>query len=189
VIHPLDTWFKLEVLPHEEALMRYLRRCWPNRDDIHDLRQETYVRIYESAQSSIPVSARPFIFAIAKNLMADRIRKQRIVAIDSVGDLETLDVLVDELTPERRTSAHEELRQLAHAVDELPAKCRAVLWMRRIDALSQKEVAARLGVSERTVEKHVMTGIKRLTDAVFGARKSRTPTESEGSVHGKQHRD
>lgn len=189
---PLDTWFKREVVIHEAALTRYLRRCWPNLDDIHDLRQETYARVYESAQSAIPLSARPFIFAIAKNLMADRIRRQRIVPIDTVGDLDALNVLVDDLDPEERTSAHQELRQLARAIDDLPEKCRTVLWMRRIDDLPQKEVAARLGLSEKTVEKHVMQGIKKLTDAVFGGASGRKPNASDqdrGGKHGKQQAD
>lgn len=188
----LDTWFKREVVIHEEALTRYLRRCWPHPDDIHDLRQETYIRVYESARKTIPDSARPFIFAIAKNLMADRIRKRRIVPIDTVGDFDSLNVLIDELTPEQRASAHQELRQLARALDDLPEKCRTVLWMRRIDDLPQKEVAARLGLSEKTVEKHVMKGIKRLTDAVFGGASARKPHFSEQEQrdqHGKQQTD
>lgn len=165
----LDTWFKHEVVIHDAALTRYLRRHWPNLDDVHDLRQETYVRIYESAQVRIPPAPRPFIFKIARRLMIDRFRKQRIVAIDSMGDLDALNVLVvDEISPERDVAAHQELRQLAEALDNLPPKCREVVWMRRIDDLSQKEVAARLGLSEKTVEKHVMKGMKRLIDAVFG---------------------
>src|SRR4030095_3132304 len=74
----------------------------------------------------------------------------------------------DELSPERETTAHQELRQLAEALDGLPPKCRQVVWMCRIDNLTRKEVADRLGVSEKTVEKHLMKGMKRLIDAVFG---------------------
>lgn len=186
----LDTWFKREVVVHEEALTRYLRRSWSNPDDIVDLRQETYVRVYESARKHIPASARPFMFAIARHLMTDRIRKRRIVAIDSVGDLDALNVLVDDISPEQRTAAHQELRQLAQALDSLPAKCREVVWMRRVDELSQREVAARLGLSEKTVEKHIMKGMKRLTDAVFGvmgiAATLPAASADDGVEHGKQ---
>jgi len=164
----LDTWFKREVVVHDEALTRYLRRHWPHPDDIHDLRQEAYVRIYESARTHIPMAARPFIFKIAQRLIADRIRRKRIVAIDSMGDLDASSVVVDEISPEREAAAHQELRHLAEALDGLPPKCREVVWMCRIDDLSRKEAAARLGVSEKTVEKHLMKGMKRLIDAVFG---------------------
>lgn len=188
----LDSWFKREVMIHDEALTRYLRRSWPHPEDIHDLRQETYVRLFESAQHHIPDIVRPFIFAIARRLMTDRIRRQRTVAIDSTGDIEALNVLVDDLSPERDTAAHQELRRLAEALDSLPVKCREVVWMRRIDDLSQKEVASRLGLSEKTVEGHITKGMKRLTDAILGEIDSldEPPMKrEEGREHGKQHRD
>jgi len=188
----LDRWFKREVMIHDEALTRYLRRSWPHPEDIPDLRQEAYIRLLESAHNHIPDVVRPFLFAIARRLMADRIRKQRIVAIDSTGDLDALNVLVDNLSPERDTAGHQELRRLAEALDSLPAKCREVLWLRRIDNLSQKEVAARLGLSEKTVEGHVTKGMRRLTDSILGEVEStdqQATTHEEGRGHGKQHRD
>src|SRR5579862_6707101 len=123
----LDAWFKREVLTHEAALIRYLYRFWPNRDDINDLCQESYIRVYEAAAKDPPKAPKSFLFATARHLMTDRIRRQRIVAIDCVGDLDALNFLTKELTPEDRTSAHQELRRLAEAIDSLPAKCREVV--------------------------------------------------------------
>jgi RNA polymerase sigma-70 factor (ECF subfamily) len=163
----LDTWFKREILAHEEALVRYLARKWPKRNEIYDLRQDVYVRVYEAAGKSRPVAPKSFLFTTARNLMVDRVRRQRIVSIDAVGDLDTLDVLVEENSPERRTSAHQDLRRLAQALDELPPRCRETVWLRRVDELSQKEVAQKLGVTQKTVEKHVMKGMKLLARAIF----------------------
>ena len=50
----LERWFATEILPHEAALMRYLRRAWSRAADIPDLRQEAYARVYESAAKSLP---------------------------------------------------------------------------------------------------------------------------------------
>jgi len=75
--------------------------------------------------------------------------------------------LVDELSPESRASAFEDLRRLADAFDQLPPKCRETVWMRRVDDLPQKEVAARLSISQKTVEKHVMKGMRLLAAAMF----------------------
>ena len=36
----LDRWFTAHILVHEDALVRFLRRGWPQREDIVDLRQE-----------------------------------------------------------------------------------------------------------------------------------------------------
>src|SRR3546814_6275740 len=58
----LDDWFAREILVHEGALESFLRRAWPNRDEIHDLRQEAYVRVYEAAARSRPTTPRAFLF-------------------------------------------------------------------------------------------------------------------------------
>ena len=163
---PLDAWFKREVLGHEAALVRFLLRMWPNRHEVPDLRQDTYVRVYEAAARSRPQSPKSFLFATARNLMADHIRRRRIVAIDAVGDMDALNVLIDTISAEHRASAQQELRRLAEAIDRLPPKCREAVWMRRVDDLPQKEVAARLGISQKTVEKHVMKAMKLLANAL-----------------------
>lgn len=170
----VDDWFKREIVVHEAALMRFLRRCWPHAQDLHDLRQETYIRVYEAAAGARPLQAKAFMFATAKHLIADRVRRQRVVTIDTVGDLETLDVIIDDISPERRIGARQELRVLAWAFDQLPARCRETVWLRRVDRLPQKQVAARLGVTEKTVEKHLMKGMRLLTEALFGGGSSET---------------
>ena len=51
---PLDSWFKREILMHEEILMRFLARVWRHRDEVADIRQEAYARVYEAAQQRLP---------------------------------------------------------------------------------------------------------------------------------------
>lgn len=164
----LDTWFKREILPHEASLLRYLMRTWPDRDDVRDLRQEAYVRVYEAAAKARPLAPKSFLFTTARHLMADRIRRRCVVSIETAGDFDVSNVLVDDISPERRTGAGQELKRLARAFERLPPKCREVLWMRRVDELPQKEVASRLGISQKTVEKHVMNGMRLLADSLYG---------------------
>jgi RNA polymerase sigma-70 factor (ECF subfamily) len=160
----LDTWFKREVLEHEGILVRFIARVWPRRDEVADLRQEAYARVYEAARQSRPQNPKAFLFATVRHLMTDRIRRERIVSIRAGGESEDLNVLIEEITPERNVGAHQELARLAWAFDLLPARCREVLWLRRVKELSQKEVAERLGLAEKTVEKHLATALRKLAD-------------------------
>ncbi len=196
----IDAWFKREILVHEAALVRYLLRIWPNRNEIHDLRQDVFIRVYEAASKARPTSAKTFLFTTARNLMADRVRRSRIISIEGVADLDALNVLIDDVSPEQRVHAHQELRLLARAFARLPPRCREVIWLRRVDQLSQKEVAERLGLTESSIEKHVTKGTALLADAVFGkdtlcapersepqGQQEETPGDEHG--HGKQHRN
>jgi RNA polymerase sigma factor (sigma-70 family) len=182
---PLDTWFKREILSHEEILMRFISRVWPRRDEVADLRQEAYARVYEAARQARPQSPKAFLFATARHLMADRIRRERIVSIRAGGENDYLNVLVDEISPEQRVNAHQELARLAQAFDRLSAKCRDIVWLRRVKGLSQKEVAKRLGLAEKTIEKHLRTGVRQLAHHMreFAFISKALPNETDKTDH------
>lgn len=184
----LDTWFAAHILPCEAALTRYLHRAWPNASDVPDIRQDVYVRVYESAARHPPNQPRAFLFATARNLIADRLRRGRIVSIDYTEDFESSNVLVDELTPEQRLSARQELRRLIDAFNRLPDRCRDVVWFMRIEGLSQKEAAARLGIPEGTLESNLHRTVKALARAVFGNDNTSDAKEpAEGTIDETEH--
>ena len=164
----LKQWFIREIVAHEGALMRHLSRVWPDRSEIRDIRQEAYVRVYEAATRSRPLAPKSFLFATARNLMADRARRQRVVRIEAGAEWDALNLLVDEISPERRASARQELGRLAHAFDRLPRRCRDVMWLTKVESLSQREVATHLGINEKAVEKQVSRGMRLLTEALSG---------------------
>lgn len=180
----LESWFAREILRHEAALTRYLARAWSNPNDVPDLRQEVYIRVLEAAEKSLPAAPRYFLFTVAKNLLIDRARRHRIVPIDLFQDGESLDALVDEVSPERRTGGLQQLQCLLRAFESLPERCREVVWLRKIEDLSQKDIAARLGVGEGTVEAHLVRGMRLLTKCFYSADAERERAEGEGSGRG-----
>jgi RNA polymerase sigma-70 factor (ECF subfamily) len=126
--------------------------------------------------------------------MADRVRRGRVVSMETLGDFEELNVLVDEISPEQRLQARQELVQLARAFSALPPKCREVVWLRRVDELPQKEVARRMNITEKTVESHIVHGTRLLANMLFGKKKLCEPLETANtpdneSGHGQQHSD
>lgn len=158
----IDAWFKREILVHERLLMGFLRRVWPLQEEIADIRQEAYARVYEAATRSLPHSPKAFLFSIARYIMADRRRRERIVSIQSAGDYDFSNDIIEERSPDRSVGARQELVSLARAFDRLPAQSREVMWMRRVQELSQREVAHRLGITEKTVEHQVSKGSRLL---------------------------
>lgn len=181
----LDAWFVEEILVHEGALRHYLARHWPNAEERHDLRQEVYTRVYQSAASELPRHPKAFLLTTARHLVVDRARRGRVVSIEPMGDLEPLHVLVDEVSPERWCGGRQVLARLSDAFDRLPARCREVVWLRRVEELSQREVAERLGITEKTVEKHIAKGMRLLADRFLGSDDA-PRTRRDAGVH---HRD
>ena len=113
----LDEWFLTEVMPLEPALMRFLRRNWRNPSEIADLRQELYVRLYDSGRAGLPAQTKAFVFRAARNLLINRAVRGQVVSIELVADLEALNVAADTASPERNVEARDELRRLQAGLD------------------------------------------------------------------------
>src|SRR3546814_15024272 len=79
---------------------------------------------------------------------------------------------------QRIASSRDELRRVQAGLDTLPPRCRQVIELRKIQGLSQKETADRLGVSVKAIEQQTTRGMRTLVDFVLGgvARQSR-PTQ------------
>jgi len=158
----LEEWFVSEILTHECALTVYLNRAWRTRAEVSDLRQETYARVYASAARALPRSPKSFLFATARNLMTDKVRRAKVLSVDYGKDADLPSFPVDELTPERCLSSRDELRRLTRAFDRLPELTRTVIWMLRVEGYSQREAAQRLGIEEGALEGRMTRGLRRL---------------------------
>ncbi len=163
----LKAWFIREVLPLEAALMQFLRQNWRDKADIADLRQDVYLRVYEAARKQIPEAAKPFVLTTARNLLVDRVRRERVIPIETVADLEALGVASADVGADRTIIARDALAKLQAALDKLPPQCRQAILLRKVDGLSRGEIAERMGVTERTVNRHIAEGMRSLADLLY----------------------
>jgi RNA polymerase sigma-70 factor (ECF subfamily) len=164
----LEAWFVREVLPLEAQLVQFLRRSWRNASDIPDLLQEVYMRACEAAQKQVPVPAKPFVFAVARNLVIDHVRREHVVSIESVSDPDAVETATEDPGPDRSAIARDELRRLEDALDRLPPRAREAMVMKKVDGLSRKEIAQRMGVTEKTVKWHLNEAVRALADILYG---------------------
>lgn len=162
----LDHWFVQEILPLEPMLIGFLRHNCRETDDVVDLRQDVYVRVYEAAKAGLPDVPRAFVFAVARNLLIDRARHRQVAAIVALAPSGELPDHIDELNPERLAIGRQAAARLEQAFSKLPAKCREVVDLRKFAGLSQRDVAHRMGISEGTVEKHIAKGMRFLAAAL-----------------------
>jgi RNA polymerase sigma factor (sigma-70 family) len=164
----VEDWFAREVLPLEAALMQFLQHNWRNKSDIADLRQDVYVQVYEAAHREIPNQARAFVFQTARNLLINRLRREHVVPIEAVADVDALSIAMDDPGQERAVIARDELRRLQGAIDRLPPRCRDVVILGRIEGMSGREISTRLGITQQAASMHLINGIRALVNEVYG---------------------
>lgn len=163
----LQTWFCGQVLPLEPALTTFIRRNWRDLNDIIDIRQEIYERVLIGVQGGLPHHASGYVYTVARNHLANRARRAKIVSFDIVADLDS-DPAGQTFEPEPALFARDELRQALRGLDQLPPRCREVVQLRKIEGLSTREVAERMDIGIDTVEKQLTLGIRALTDFMLG---------------------
>jgi RNA polymerase sigma factor (sigma-70 family) len=161
-------WFLNQIFRHRAALHRYLQRFTSGAEDVEDLVQETYVRMYALPDYREIESPRALLFRIAHNMAVERARRQSTQATDSMGDLELLNVYSTEAPADEQIDARRRFESFCAAVDRLPPLCRRVFVLRKVYRLSHDEIAEVLGVSHSTIEKHVAKGLVRCRDYMRG---------------------
>ena len=156
-----ERWFKEEIRPHERELRAYLRGRFPSLPDVDDLVQETYARLVRARAAGHASLTRPYLFVVARNVALDLIRREKTIPFEPLGEIERLPV-VEEKPDAAETLSHEqELLLLDEAIRALPPRCREILTLRRIDGLSHRAIAERLGIAESTVNAQLMIGLMR----------------------------
>lgn len=177
-------WFLRTILPHEPALRGWLSRAAPVGVDPDDVIQESYTILAELETVDAIRHPRAYLFQVARSVIMRHVRRARIVPIHTVDDLERLEQPENAASPEQYAIDRDELRQLAHAIAAMPLKTREAFILRRVRDMPQREIAARMRISENTVETHISRGVLFLIDwfGRGGNRRSQTSRTLEAEI-------
>ena len=155
-----DLWFITEVQPHRPALRAWLLARFPTLSDIDDLVQESFTRVLRARETNPIRSTRALLFATARNLALDAVRRQRVVRFEPITDETDSSVLADNTDVVAIVGKQQELELLTQAIQSLPVRCRQILTLRTAYGFTPPQIAAKLGVSQSTVEKQMAHGIR-----------------------------
>ena len=156
-------------------LRAWLRSRFPLIEDVDDIVQESYARVLQARETVAIESPKAFLYATAQNLALSLLRQRKVRGYDRLAEIDLMDVL-DEGADIPQAVAHaQELELLTEAIQSLPTRCRQIITLRKIYGMSQKDVAARLGISEHTVEAQGTIGLRKVTE-FFERIQRRLPT-------------
>jgi RNA polymerase sigma-70 factor (ECF subfamily) len=141
-----------------QALHRYILRLVGSSETAKEIVQEAFLRTYRERDTV--TTLRAFLFSTARNLAANEYRHRRTVERGVVGDLDDSRIKLECESLETGLLRDERNRLIQEAIDRLPPQCRAAFTLRVFHECSYKEVADRLGISAKTVEKHIARGLR-----------------------------
>ena len=153
----------LRTLYHQEAprLLRFFRRRSVDKEDSPDLVQEAFLRFLRAGAQT---SDRPvaYLHRIARNLLFDRSRRQ--ARRRAVFDAKPLEKDAASVPPDQAYAieASQLMQSYQQAVNTLPPRTREVFLLHRVEELSYRQIAERLGIGLRTVEWHLAEALVRI---------------------------
>jgi len=159
-------WFAEHVQPHERDLRAWLRSRFPGARDLDDVVQESYLRLLRAREATPMACARAYLFATARNVALAIFRRPKIFAVHPGPDSAALLVVAEEPDVAEQVSTRQEVALLLEAIDALPGRCREIFILRKLQGVSQREIAVSLGLSEQTVQVQVGRGAKRIVQSL-----------------------
>lgn len=157
-------WLGRHVIPHEPELRNWLRRREVRDLDSSDVVQEVYARLVALPSVVHIQNPKTYAFQVAASIVVSHARRLKVVPIVTLGGFDDVQVAAEQPSPEQVAVDRDELRRLAHALARLPTRVAEVFHLRRVEGLSQRDVAVRLGIAESTVEKHMVRGVIMMAD-------------------------
>jgi RNA polymerase sigma-70 factor (ECF subfamily) len=152
------------------ALLRHVGRFAASREDASDLVQDTYLRVMDRISvSRFDGEARAYLFQTATNLARDHYRRQKFRAHASLDAAPEEALRTDDPTPEQITSADQVTAALRAAIRDMPEGTRAVFVLARSHDMAYEDIAKRLGIGRRTVERRVAEAVAFLVGRLRGA--------------------
>ena len=150
---------------------RYFQRASANGSGASDLVQDTFLELHRSRRTySPPLPVRPWVFGIARKVLARSRRASRRQVIDRAT----------ECTDGESACVHDDaaaaldLQRLDTALAGVPASARNVWLLHHLSGLSFRAIAARLGISEMAAKLRSSRVTKELRSAL-GAAQGKEP--------------
>ncbi|MDI1365977.1 MAG: sigma-70 family RNA polymerase sigma factor [bacterium] len=162
-VHPLLAAY----LERRQDLVRYFRVRLRSEEAAEDLVQDIYLKV--AARPAEPVdNPTAYLYRLGTNLMLDRIKAQRrAVKRETEWRGASVDLIQGqdasaEPAADDALAARQRLAQIIETVNELPPAVREAFRLHKLEGLNHAETAAAMGVSRSSVEKYIMTSLKRI---------------------------
>jgi len=163
------------LLRYQNRLYRYLLRIVHEQSEAEDLFQQTWVHVAEKiSQFDMRRSFEPWLFALARNLAIDHLRRVRPSSLD-----ETVGTAESDITARERLASNqrpvldgilerERAERLASALETLPVSYREILSLRFEEEMKLQEIAEVLALPLPTVKTRLRRGLERVRQTLEG---------------------
>jgi RNA polymerase sigma factor (sigma-70 family) len=167
----MNYWYGIDLHWAYSDLLRQIYRKTICQQSALDVLHNALVRFALAKNPDRFQEPHAFLQVIVRNQLVDEYRyHRRLVSLDiSEDEAEQPESSQDSTfyspSAEHLADINQRLASLQALIESLPARCREVFWLYRVEGLKQAEIAGKLNISIKMVEKHVARGYVALLEA------------------------
>lgn len=169
IYHLLHKISKGDSASFEKMYKRYFKKCYSialyyvqSTSHAEDVVSDVFLSLWSKRkQLSAIDNWDSYLFITVKNHALSFLNRN---IQDNLTPLDQFEVEIaeDELSPEEKLLKEEMENTISQAILQLPEKTKLVYFMVREEHMSYKQVSEALGISERTVNTHMTTAIRKI---------------------------
>jgi RNA polymerase sigma factor (sigma-70 family) len=156
--HPMDRLTR-SFMEARDDLLRFLRRRGRRRA-AEDIVQTVWLKLRERGDEQSWQEPRAVLFTTAANLGTDSHRRETAAERALSREAASAEATGHVPDPEAQADAVGQLERLAAALEQLPEQCRRAFLLNRLEGLTHTQIAAQLGVSAKTVQRHIERALR-----------------------------
>ena len=147
-----------------DALLRSIMKLCARQEDVDDILQETFLRVYTANEKTRITSLQDYLFVVSRNLVIKKLSRQSREIVVEINDA-LLDA--NDISAEMQLHHQQKFEAFNKALSSLPEKNRRAILLRKFYGLSHREIARKMHVSVSSVEKYISEGIKRCKQNLY----------------------
>lgn len=149
---------------YNDALRWFVSGLMKDSDNADDIMQEAFLKTYEASKTRRIKFPKSYLFTTARNLLLRKHTKIEARITDYIEDYSGPMLYSNEPSAFDTLSGRNELSCLGQAIGTLPPQCQKVMIYRLVHQMPQKKIAATLGISVSTTEKHIASGMEKCSE-------------------------
>lgn len=140
-------------------VQNYLSHFIASKEQSEDMAQDFFIKLWQNRQTLESIkNPDGYFFVSSKNMALNYLKKVRYARVDMEDCME----IPSEIAADKEYEAFETELLVKLVADNMPSERRRIFYMSRYDGMTNSEIAAKLGISKKTVENQINRALKDL---------------------------
>jgi len=165
--------FQTIVFKYSDPLLTFSIGFVRKREIAEEIVSDAFVTLWRQRDKILEIhDLKAYLYILVRNASISYLRKmnsRKEISLDTLEEYYTLPIT----GPETDEITEEILNQVNQAIDQLPAKCKIVFTLAKVQGMKYKEISEVLGISVKTINNHIANALVHISQSLAENKKTK----------------